>query len=282
MSLPFAALLPNRSVVRLAGADRHSFLQGLISNDIQKVTSSNAIYAALLTPQGKFLHDMFILEQGDAFLIDCESERLDDFVRRLTAYKLRSKVTIEPLSATWDVWAIWNAPYKIGTAFIDPRLDSLGSRLFIEKGKAPLETTIIESESYDEHRLAQGVSDGSSDLDYEKSTLAEGNFDYLNGIDWKKGCYVGQELTARMHYRGLAKKRLFPVKIEGDAPDSGTLIDGDKGEMRTHSGKAGLALLRVEAAQDAVREEKPLTIGETRIWPLIPPWMKIDVKGTNR
>ena len=281
MTLPFACLLPHRSVVRVGGPDRSSFLQGLISNDITKATDRTAIYAALLTPQGKFLHDMFILAEGDSFLIDCEVARIDDLLHRLTAYKLRAKVSFEIMTSAFDVWAVWDGDYQAPLCFSDPRLVELGYRLFSPKGKEPANTVCTEFASFDQHRLRLGVADGSRDMEIGRSTLAEGNFDMLNGVDWKKGCYVGQELTARMHYRGLSKKRLFPVRVEGGLVPHGTLLPNDAGEMRSQSGTQGLALLRMDSVEQAMGQEHPITLGETRIWSTLPLWMQIDETSIN-
>jgi folate-binding protein YgfZ len=260
--MEFCAHLSDRFSLRIAGPDRQNFLQGLVSNDMGKVTSSEAIYAALLTPQGKFLHDLFILADGDSYLVDCE--RPEDLIRRLTAYKLRAKVTFE--MAAFDIWAIWNGQTNAPHAYRDPGLPELGSRVFVPKG----EKLKGENGDYELHRLTLGVT-SSADMEIEKSTLAEGNFDFLHGIDWKKGCYVGQELTARMHYRGLAKRRLFPVMIEGEAPAPGTQLDNDVGEMRTSRGAHGLALLKIDVAA----AKTPLTCGKIVLYSEIHGWMKL-------
>ncbi|MDR3448360.1 MAG: folate-binding protein [Alphaproteobacteria bacterium] len=273
MNAPFAAQLKHRHVIRIGGTDRVGFLQGLVSNDVAKVTATEAVYAALLTPQGKFLHDMLILADGDSFLIDCE--RPEDLLKRFAAYKLRARVTLENMSDAYDVWAIWRGDARTPLSFNDPRLPDLGQRAFLPKGMAPANTDIITAEDYDQHRIAFGVADGSRDLDVEKSTLAEGNFDFLYGIDWKKGCYVGQELTARMHYRGLAKKRLFPVHVEG-MPAPGTPLffkNAESGEMRSHAVDRGLALLSLDAAQQSIEENTPFTCATGQIRPAKPHWM---------
>jgi folate-binding protein YgfZ len=273
MTLPLATRLSHRSLIRLGGADRLAFLQNIVSNDVAKATPTQAVYAALLTPQGKFLHDMFIVAAGDAFLVDCEAERAEDLLHRLTAYKLRSKVTFDNLADAFDVWAVWSG--SLANAFPDPRLPELGSRLFIAKGETPQGITPTDFTAHDTHRIQLGVANGSRDMIVEKSTLAEGNVDFLNGVDWKKGCYIGQELTARMHYRGLAKKRLFPVRIEGESLESGANLDKESGEMRSVCGNQGLALLRIEAVQKSLDEKTPLTCGNTKLWPQIPAWMKL-------
>jgi folate-binding protein YgfZ len=277
-NVPFATRLSHRSLIRIAGPDRAAFLQGLVSNDVSKANAQQSIYAALLTPQGKFLHDLFIFADADSFLIDCEAARAEDLLRRLDAYKLRSKVTFENLAGAFDILAVWGAPH-LGPA--DPRLPELGARFFVKKASTILDVTLTDAAAYDEHRIKLGVADGSRDMEVEKSTLAEGNFDFLNGIDWKKGCYVGQELTARMHYRGLAKKRLFPVRIEGLVPPPGTGL-GEDGALRSSRAFRGLALLRIEAVQQAIDQEHPLTYGKTTLWPSIPGWMKIDAPPANR
>ena len=276
----FSTFLPHRSVVRISGSDRRAFLQGLISNDV----GQTAFYAALLTPQGKFLHDLFVLDFEDACWADCEAARIEDLLQRLTAYKLRSKVTFENLGEAFAVGAVWGGAYEAMRSFADPRLPELGMRVFVEKGKS-LDAAPAPFEDYDRHRLQLGVGDGSRDMEVGKATLVEGNFDFLNGVDWKKGCYIGQELTARMHYRGLAKKRLFPVKIEGTSPGTGALIyrgANEAGEMRSSQGDCGLALLKIEAVEAALAQKEPLICGETRLWPSIPAWMKIDAANANR
>lgn len=271
--MTFAAPLSHRTLIRIGGADRYAFLQGLLSNDVMKASEDRAVYAALLSPQGKFLHDLFLLHVADAFWVDCEAGRAEDLLRRLNAYKLRSKVTFENLTDRSDVWAIWGGAHSAPQTFVDPRLPELGMRAFVEKNKIPVGPIISDFSVYDERRLHAGVADGSRDMEIEKSTLAEGNFDFLNGVDWKKGCYVGQELTARMHYRGLAKRRLFPVRVEGAPIAFGAQIEGD-GEMRSSCHKHGLALLKTEDAQKAINEEKPLTYQNTKLWVGLPSWMK--------
>ena len=271
---PFACPLPHRGVLHIKGADRVPFLQGLVSNDVTKATAQTGVYAALLTPQGKFLHDLFIWSFPNVLWIDCEAARADDLIQRLTAYKLRSQVEIENVSDRFDVWAVWG----------DPHLPELGGRLFMEKGTVPTDVTPVGFITYDTHRLTLGIADGSRDLEIGHSTLAEGNFDLLGGIDWKKGCYVGQELTARMRYRGLAKKRLFPVRGEGTLPPHGaplTLNGIEAGEMRSSCGNNGLALLKIDTAQKLTDEESPLTHKETKIFVSTPDWMKIDVQPVN-
>lgn len=244
--------LLNRGAIRIGGEDRRMFLQGLISNDIELCTPGQPIYAALLTPQGKFLHDLFIIDMGEAFLADCESGRADDLLKRLAMYKLRAQVTLEKTGH--EVWAVCNDGSTLAmpgedTVFIDPRLSVLGRRAIVNNGASLGDAQQVDFAVYDKNRISLGIPDGSRDMIVGKSTLLECNLDRFNAISWTKGCYVGQELTARMHHRGLVKKRLFTVKINGAPPPPGTVIrlnGEDVGEMRSHCEDVGLALLNIE------------------------------------
>lgn len=260
------AELPHRGVIEIDGEDKKAFLQGLISNDINLVTPSQAIYATLLTPQGRFLFDFFITEKNGTFLLEVESARLDALLKKLSLFKLRSKVT---LRARQDlkVYAIWDEEFPLD-AFSDPRLEALGARLMGET------TPTASAEEYDLHRLKLGVPEGGIDLLPEKAILLESGLDELNAISWIKGCYMGQELTARTKYRGLVRKRLFPVKIEGPAPESGVevFLDGTSvGEMRSSRNGYGLALLRIEA----VKGGEAFQCGKASLTPYFPYWMVV-------
>lgn len=259
------AVLEDRGVIRITGEDARSFLQGLISNDIDRVADDRAIFAALLTPQGKYLFDFFIAEYDGALLLETERGRIADLLKRLTMYKLRSKADLSDVSDDWRVVACWGADapqilgldntpgaaaaYGSGIGFIDPRLADAGARLIVPPGAALPDAETAEMADYDAHRLALALPDGSRDMVLEKAILMESGFDELNGIDWKKGCYMGQELTARTKYRGLVKKRLVAVNIDGPLPEPGTpVMAGDKtvGEIRSGRGARALALLRLE------------------------------------
>jgi tRNA-modifying protein YgfZ len=274
--MPFCAL-PHRTVIGLAGVDAQKFLQGLISNDMAAVTTDKAIYAALLTPQGKFLHDMFVVQYGAGYLLDVETVRADQLIALLNRYKLRAQVTVENLTGRFVVCAAWHdQPQTVGIRFQDPRLLVLGWRCFVEKNSAPENIALFD---YDQLRLSLGVADGSRDLDIEKDVLLEANFDLLNGISWDKGCYMGQELTARTHFRGLVKKRLFPIRIEGAVPPRGSIIrlDGqDVGDLRGTSGQLGLAMLRIESVTKAIANALTLTINMAYLSVSYPEWHKTE------
>lgn len=295
MSEPRFAMLDNRAVLEVAGVDRVAFLQGLVSTDVATVTETAAIHTAFLTAQGKYLHDFFIAALGESFLLDCEAARAEDLKKRLSMYRLRSKVTIEARPDLGVAVAFGDgAAGKLGladaagsaralddgVAFVDPRLAEVGARAILPSGTA--ETTLTEAglaggsaADYDRTRLSLGLPDGSRDLVPEKSILLENGFDELNGVDWNKGCFLGQELTARTHYRGLVKKRLMPVEIDGPLPDPGTLVmlgDKEAGEMRSGTDGCGLALLRLEAVEKAAESKDALTAGEARLTPKKPHW----------
>ena len=297
-----AVLLENRGLLRLAGEDLRSFLQGIVSNDVERIAADRAIWSAFLTPQGKFLHEFFLAqaesdESGPGLLLDGEAERLDDLKRRLSLYRLRSKVTIEDAREALAVYALIGdgaldalglgadpgqaCRLGAGRAFVDPRLAALGARAILPRGAA--EATLAQAGfesadvgAYERLRLAQGVPDGSRDLEVEKSILLENGFDELHGVDWDKGCYMGQELTARTRYRALIKKRLLPVAVEGPLPEPGTpLLRAGKevGVMRSAREGLGLALLRLEALEPA---DSPILAGEATVTPSRPAWLRLD------
>ena len=289
------AVLDDRGVLAIPGPDRRSFLQGLVSNDAEKVGPAQARYAALLTAQGKYLHDFTMIEVGGAIWLEAEARRLGDLKRRLSIYRLRAKAVLEEqpdlaVAAIFGEDALASAglsgepgaarPFASGVAFIDPRLAALGVRCILPR--ADLRSALAAAgligagfPAYDRRRLELGIPDGSRDLVVEKSILLESGFDELNGVDWQKGCYIGQELTARTKYRGLIKKRLRPVKIEGPAPPPGTIVTADGrevGEIRSSRDGLGLALLRIEPFV----EGKHLTAGDATILATKPGWMRFD------
>lgn len=291
--------LEGRGILALSGPETVGFLQGLVSNDVARVVPERTVYATLLTAQGKFLHEMMLVRQGERLLVDCEAGRRADLFRRLRMYRLRSKVEIVDLTEALAVFALPGEPalqalgfpaeagtaraFGEGVAFVDPRLAALGARAILprESGAAALAAAGFAPagpEAYDRLRLTLGVPDGSRDLVVEKATLMESGIEDLNGIDWKKGCYVGQELTARTKYRGLVRKRLFPVAVEGPLPEPGTpvLYDGkDAGTLCSGRDGRALALLRLEYLDRAAAEGGDLKAGEATLRPERPSWMTL-------
>jgi folate-binding protein YgfZ len=287
--------LPGRSVLSVGGSDARDFLQGLISSDLNKLESDNAIYGALLTPQGKFLHEFFLAELDGLILLDCERERRDDLIRRLSLYKLRADVAISDQADNYSVVALLGdhglgalegtaQTFGQGVAFVDPRLTELGARAILPAtgAKATLEAAGYAEagfDAYDGPRLALGVPDGSRDLSVEKSFLMESNFDELHGVDFEKGCYVGQEVTTRTKRRGLVKKRLFPVDVSGSLPSPGTAIllgDKEAGTMCSGSDGRGLALLKLEKVQEARETGSVFTSDGAELSANVPSWLDLD------
>ncbi|MBC8267929.1 MAG: folate-binding protein YgfZ [Rhodospirillaceae bacterium] len=296
MSACTHVILKNRGLLSVSGEDARDFLQGLVSNDVTMVSPERALYSALLSPQGKFLHDFFICQFDDGLLIDCESERLDDLKRKLTMYKLRSKVDLVDRSEEFCVAALIGdgvadaleldtreglaKAFLGGVVFIDPRLAEIGGRAVIPQSGA--EASLINAgfptgtlDQYETARLHLGLPDGSRDMIVDKAILLENGFNELNGVDWDKGCYMGQELIARTHYRGLVKKRLMPVRVEGPLPAPGTpLMLGDKqaGEMRSGLGDQGLAMIRLEHFESVMESGEALSAEGTHLHPIKPDW----------
>jgi folate-binding protein YgfZ len=269
------ALLPARGVVEVAGEDRVAFLQGLVSNDVAAAAPGRAVFAALLTPQGKWLADFFILADGDRLLLDCEVAQVPMLVPRLSRFRLRSKVALRDASAEFVVHAGWGgAPLPVDViAAPDPRLPEAGWRAL---ASAPLQGVDTDAAAWDRHRLALGLPEGSLDLVPEQSVLLEAGYDELQGVSWSKGCYMGQELTARTKYRGLLKRRLVPVGVEGPMPEAGTPIlsgGAEVGQMRSGRDGLGIALLRLEAL-----DGRALECGAAQLTPRIPGWMVLPAR----
>ncbi len=296
-----ATYLPGRAVLALTGAEVAVFLQGLVSNDTALLSPRRALYAAMLTPQGKFLHELVLARAGEAVLIDTEAARRADLQRRLAMYRLRAKIEIRPAdelavavvfgegaAAALGLEAEAGAalPLDSGVAFVDPRLAALGVRLIaprpaIEAVLAGAGIALADREAaFDRHRLLLGVPDGSRDIAVDKGFLLESNFEELNGVSFTKGCYVGQELTARTKHRATIRKRLFRVDFDPAAPppaaDAPILLgDKDAGTMRSAVAGTGLALLRLEEVEKAQSEGRPLTVEGMPVTPVKPSFVEL-------
>jgi transferase CAF17, mitochondrial len=290
------AVLEDRGILEVAGEDRVAFLQGLVSNDVTKAGPARALYAALLTAQGRYLHDFMVLDRDSAILLEGEAVRLDDLRSRLARYTLRSRVTLRIVSELFIAAAAFGAgaartlalpeepgaarAFGGGIAYVDPRLAALGVRLLLPRADGALALAALgfaaaSPDEYERLRLIHGVPDGSRDLPVEKALLIESGFDELHGIDWQKGCYIGQELTARMRYRALVKKRLMPVAVEGTLPPPDTPVmlgDDEAGEMRSGRDGVALAMLRLDAVEKS-KAGAALTAGEALLTVLKPEWM---------
>lgn len=274
-ALTFAPL-KSRALIALAGPDWRDFLQGLITQDVETLAPGEARFGALLTPQGRLLYDLFVVGRADGCWLDVPAEHRTAIIQRLTMYRLRAKVEIavddldvsvlfpsahpraggDPSGIASSAGSAWIPAFAGTSGFVrDPRLPALGWRGY--GAEAPDGAAIAEEAAWDALRLRLGVP-GPADWGSDKTYPIEANFDLLNGIDFKKGCFVGQETTSRMKRRGQIKSRMLPIAFEGPAPEPGTeVLAGDlrAGEaLSGHEGRA-MALLRLDRAQAG-----PLTV----------------------
>jgi tRNA-modifying protein YgfZ len=270
-----AAFLSDRGVVKVGGDDARNFLNGLITTDVTLLRPNLGRFGALLTPQGKITVDFLITEvpagHGGGFLIDCPRALAQGLADKLGFYKLRAKVSVENLSDSLGVLAAWDGDLSVkpDLAFADPRDERLGWRILIpeelvQKVVDLIGADLVDGSSYDAHRIASGVPRGGLDFTYGDAFPHETNMDRLHGVDFDKGCYVGQEVVSRMQHRGTARTRMIRVVLDGGAPEPGAaIVAGDKpvGTMGSTAGHNGLALLRVDRAADALAEGVPLTAG---------------------
>jgi len=267
-------ILDDRGLIFVSGAEARPFLQGLVTNDVNLVAPSNAIYAALLTPQGKFLHDFIMVAWKGGLLLDTEASRTEELLRRLTMYRLRAKVDVSNVTDMLKVVALLKEAPPLSTgdnaALIrDPRLAALGYRLYVEDESPDRwlrDNNIAQGDrgQYEHLRLSLGVPDGSRDIPVERAFPLEYGFDALGAVNYDKGCFVGQELTARTHNRGKVKKGLHLLEFEGAAPPPGTPIlhDGRQaGEIL--SGDAAMALAHLRF--DATNSENTLVAAGVRV-----------------
>ena len=256
--------LSDRAVLQVSGSDARNFLQGLISNDINKASQEKAIFACLLSPQGKFLYDFFIIEYQDGYLIEMEKLFLPELAKKLQMYKLRSQVEIKPRDDLFVGYTKENSPDN-SIIYDDPRLNELGKRV-ISFTKIPE----IDNGEYDSARIKLGIPESSKDLTQNRSLIMEWGYDILNGIDFNKGCYVGQEVTARSKHRATLHKYVYQVSSNSLLPakDTPIIAEGKEvGIMASSAGNIGLALLNIETAN-----RLSLSSNEIKITAKLPVW----------
>ena len=268
-----SAFLPDRAVIKVAGEDARNFLNGLITTDVDRLKPGLGRFGALLTPQGKIIVDFLITEapagHGGGFLIDCPKALADGLATKLKFYKLRAKVTVDNLDL--GVLAAWDGQLTTqpDLAFTDPRNAELGTRILIpedlkQKLSDLIGAELVDASEYEAHRIALGVPRGGLDFMYSDAFPHETNMDRLAGVDFDKGCYVGQEVVSRMQHRGTARTRSVKVLLEGPSPEAGvSVMAGDKsvGTMGSSARGKGIALVRLDRVADALDAGQPLTAG---------------------
>lgn len=270
-----AAFLPDRGVVKISGEDARRFLDGLVTTNVELVQPGLGRFGALLTPQGKIIADFLVTEvsagHGGGFVLDCPLALAQALADRLGFYKLRAKVSVENISQNLGVLAVWDGvpAAKPDLAFEDPRNPQLGWRILVpddlvSEAATAIGAELTDSEAYEAHRIACGAPRGGVDFIYGDAFPHETNMDRLHGVDFDKGCYVGQEVVSRMEHRGTARTRAIRVRLGGSVPEIGiAVVAGEKpvGTMGSSAAGLGLALLRTDRVSDALDAGLPLVAG---------------------
>jgi hypothetical protein len=284
--------LVNRGVVRITGEDARGFLDNLLTNTMAHVAPGRAVHTALLTPQGKLVAEFFVTEateeDGGGFYCDVPLLAAAELARRLGFYKLRAKVAVEELSDELGVVAVYGGaadPAELGIAFADPRLPALGLRVIAHRSQTEevidaLTANAVEGSDYHAHRASLGIGEAGLDFTLGETFPHEINMDQLGGIDFRKGCYIGQEVVSRMQHRGAARTRLVQLSYPDGfaAPEGCPVMAGDKplGTTGTASGDIGLAMLRLDRAADAIASDIPIMTGGHAATPVKPAWWRAD------
>ena len=280
--------LTGRGVIKVSGTDATKFLQDIVTNDVSKAVDGKAVHAGLLTPQGKILFDFFLLDRGDHFLLECARQTSAELIKRLTFYKLRAAVELEDLSGTNKIWAAWNgapeAPAQ-AIAFTDPRLDLLGFRIIAPADiDATVGCDVAGEDDYQQLRIAMGVPEADRDYALGDTFPHEADYDQLAGVDFHKGCYVGQEVVSRMEHRGTARKRIVPVRGKAPLTQGAKISAGDTaiGLLGSVAGDMGLAMVRLDRAEKALEDGHTLMAGDVEIDLVQPGWASFIVPGQGK
>lgn len=286
------ALLPDRGVVSITGADAEKLLQGVITNDMDLLAEQPALHAGLLSPQGKILFDFFVVRTPDGFCLETARAKAADLAERMKMYKLRAKVEINDVSADYTVAAIWggaHAPRGEGPLwFADPRLPELGYRelttLRSDWALGGEECDSATQDDYHAHRIGLGVPEGGRDYAFGDAFPHEALLDQLHGVSFDKGCYVGQEVVSRMQNRGTARRRIVPVVAEAALPASGAAIIAagvEIGTLGSTAGTRGLAMLRLDRVAEFVEKGESLRAGSVAVRVEIPAWARFTPAATS-
>ena len=291
-----AALLPERGIIKVVGDDARKFLHGLVTTDMLGLAPGTARFGALLTPQGKIVADFFVTEapqaDGGGFFLDSPRALAVTLVDKLNLYKLRAKVLVEDLTEILGVLAVWDGQdttkgcaAKQGLTYADPRLPALGFRVMIPPHRATaaaseLGAALVGAEDYEAHRIALGVPRGGVDFAYGDAFPHEADMDQLGGVDFAKGCYVGQEVVSRIEHRGIARTRAVALRYNGAAPASGAPVTAGERQVGTMGSAArgrGIALVRLDRVAEA--EQTPLAAGGIPIRLIKPDWARFSFPG---
>ena len=291
-----AALLPERGIIKVVGDDARKFLHGLVTTDMLGLAPGTARFGALLTPQGKIVADFFVTEapqaDGGGFFLDSPRALAVTLVEKLNLYKLRAKVLVEDLTEILGVLAVWDGQdttkgcaAKQGLTYADPRLPALGFRVMIPPRRATaaaseLGAALVGAEDYEAHRIALGVPRGGVDFVYGDAFPHEADMDQLGGVDFAKGCYVGQEVVSRIEHRGIARTRAVALRYDGAAPASGAPVTAGERQVGTMGSAArgrGIALVRLDRVAEA--EQTALAAGGIPIRLIKPDWARFSFPG---
>jgi folate-binding protein YgfZ len=284
-----AAILPDRTVLRVSGEDARHFLQNLVTNDIEKLANGEARFAALLTPQGKILFDFFVIAHENEFLLDAPKALAGELAKRLRFYKLRAKAEIAETDFT--VAAVFGSQQMphFDIAFADPRHAQLGLRIVLPPAAAENNLrgaglALTDAGEWQKHRIALGVPEGGKDFVYGDTFPHEADMDQLGGVDFRKGCFIGQEVVSRMQHKTVVRTRVVPVAFDGNRPEEGAEIKiGEKaaGFFGSSIGGRGLAKLRLDRVEDGLKAGEVLRAGNVAIRLVKPDWAKFPFPGES-
>lgn len=270
--------IQNRALLKIGDVEAESFLQGILTCNIDSIAHDGAGFGGLLTPQGKILFDFFVVRNNGEFLLDVNRDQVEELTRRLIFYRLRAKVTIEP-EDNLPVIAAWGSDKPLAKKAVivaDPRLAEMGWRIY-----GAYKVSRIDAD-YDLHRISTGMPQGGIDYGYGDAFPHEALYDQTGGVDFAKGCYVGQEVISRMHHRGTARKRILQVSGTKPLPETGTRITaGEKpvGELGSVRERLGLAMLRLDRVKDAMDANTPLMADDVEVSVSIQPWVNFNWPG---
>ncbi|MBX2805034.1 MAG: folate-binding protein [Hyphomicrobiales bacterium] len=279
------ARLNDRGIVEVAGPDSASFLHNLLTNNIEQLKTRAAAYAALLSPKGKILFDFLVYRRSeDRFLLDCAKEVTADFVKKLTLYKLRANITVTDRSDELAVGAIWAEAAALPAtegleAYDDPRFAPLGQRFVAPASfwaTQPGADDENAASAYHQRRIAFGIPEGGRDFAFGDAFPHDACFDALNGVDYRKGCYIGQEVVSRMHHKGTAKSGVVIIEADDQLPESGAEIhagDSPAGHLGSVDGARGIAIVRLDRIERAQADGKPIRAESVNVAVKTPPWL---------